>query len=76
MSANDVLDRYGTAALLRFVGAVVLFTLLHLLRWPFVLLARLLEIGMGRIDAYLTGTTTTRPATGPQSTATAPLGGR
>ncbi|PXY31105.1 hypothetical protein [Prauserella muralis] len=52
MSTFDVLARYGTAALLRFVGAVVLFLLLHLARIPLVLLARVLEIAMRRIDAY------------------------
>lgn len=55
MSAFDVLDRYGTAALLRFLGAVALFVALHLVRLPFVLLARVLEVGMGRVDGYLTG---------------------
>lgn len=58
MSAFDVLDRYGTAALLRFLGAVALFVALHLLRLPFVLLARVLEVGMGRVDGYLTGALT------------------
>lgn len=57
MSATDVLSRYGTAALLRFLGAVAVFVALHLLRLPFLLIARLLEVGMGRVDAYLTGTT-------------------
>lgn len=63
MSAFDVLDRYGTAALLRFLGAVALFVALHLVRLPFVLLARVLEVGMGRVDGYLTGAlgTATQP---------------
>lgn len=65
MSAFDVLDRYGTAALLRFLGAVALFVGLHLLRLPFVLLARLLEVGMGRVDGYLTGALTAGGTAGP-----------
>lgn len=72
MSAFDVLDRHGTAALLRFLGAVALFVALHLLRVPFVLLARLLEAGMGRVDGYLTGAlTATGPTTGPTGTPSA-----
>lgn len=63
MSAFDVLDRYGTGALVRFLGAVALFVALHLLRLPFVLLARLLEVGMGRVDGYLTGSLAADPAT-------------
>ncbi|MFC4004892.1 hypothetical protein ACFS2C_23550 [Prauserella oleivorans] len=52
MSTFDVLRTYGTAALLRFAGAVVLFLVLHLVRIPLVLLARVLEVGMRRIDGY------------------------
>jgi hypothetical protein len=50
MTTFDVLNRYGTAALLRFVGLVVLFCLLHLARLPLVLLARVLEVSMRRVD--------------------------
>jgi hypothetical protein len=53
MSAFDVLSRFGTAALLRFLGAVVLFVLLHVLRIPVYLLAKVLEIGMRRVDGAL-----------------------
>lgn len=59
MSAFDVLDRFGTGALLRFLLAVAVFVTLHLLRLPMLLLARLLEVGMRRIDTYLTGAATT-----------------
>ncbi|HJQ45598.1 MAG TPA: hypothetical protein VJ870_04625 [Amycolatopsis sp.] len=52
MSLFEVLSRFGTAALLRFVSAVVLFLLLHLLRIPLVLIARVLEIAMCRANAY------------------------
>lgn len=61
MSAFDVLTRYGTAALLRFLGCVALFVALHLLRQPFLLVARLLEVGMRRIDASLASTVTAGP---------------
>ncbi|PXY32111.1 hypothetical protein [Prauserella muralis] len=52
MSLFDVLSRFGTVALLRFVGAVLLFLTLHLLRIPLVLLARVLEGVLHRIDGY------------------------
>lgn len=51
MSMFEVLSRFGTWALLRFIGAAVLFLLLHLLRIPFVLTARVLEIAMRRANA-------------------------
>ncbi|MEU3274513.1 hypothetical protein ABZ639_27025 [Saccharomonospora sp. NPDC006951] len=52
MSTFDVLRTYGTAALLRFVGAVVLFLIFHLIRIPLVLVARVLEVAMRRIDGF------------------------
>jgi hypothetical protein len=52
MSAFEVLQRFGTAALLRFTTAVAVFLLLHLLRIPLVLIARVLEVSMRRIDAF------------------------
>ena len=67
MSAFDVLERYGTAALLRFLGAVAMFVALRLLRLPFVLVCRLLEVGMRRVDVYLTTAATARAYTGPAS---------
>jgi hypothetical protein len=54
MTTFDVLDRYGTAALLRFASAVVLFLVLHLLRIPLVVLAAVLEGVMRRVDGYAT----------------------
>jgi hypothetical protein len=54
MTVFDVLHRYGTAALLRFAGAVALFLLLHLLRIPIVLTARVLEGVIRRVDGYAT----------------------
>lgn len=67
MSAFDVLERYGTAALLRFLGAVAMFVALHLLRLPFVLVCRLLEVGMRRVDVYLTTAATAQTYTWPAS---------
>ncbi|MBA0124666.1 hypothetical protein H0B56_03835 [Haloechinothrix sp. YIM 98757] len=54
MSGFDVLERYGTAALLRFLGLALAFALLHLARMPLVLTARALEVAMQRIDGHLT----------------------
>ncbi|MCR3719923.1 MULTISPECIES: hypothetical protein [Prauserella salsuginis group] len=54
MSSFDVLARYGTGALLRFAAAVALFLVLHLIRIPLVLAARVLEVGMRRADGFAT----------------------
>lgn len=64
MSTFDVLSRYGTAALLRFAGAVALFLALHLTRIPLVLAARVLEVAMRRLDGYATRQAS-RPPRGP-----------
>jgi hypothetical protein len=61
MSIFDVLSRYGTAALLRFTAAVALFLLLHLIRIPLVLAARVLEISMHRINDYAARQASTPP---------------
>ncbi|PXY17886.1 hypothetical protein BAY59_35455 [Prauserella coralliicola] len=61
MSTFDVLRRYGTGALLRFAGAVVLFLLLHLVRIPLVLAARVLEVAMRRLDGFATRQASTPP---------------
>jgi hypothetical protein len=64
MTVFEVLTKYGTAALLRFAAAVALFLLLHLVRIPLVLAARVLEGVMRRVDSYAThqaSTTPTRP---------------
>lgn len=50
MSASEVLQRFGTWVFLRFVLALVMFLALHLARLPFVLIIRLLEVGMSRVD--------------------------
>lgn len=64
-SLFGVLARSGTTALLRFVGALLLFTVLHLVRLPLVLLARVLELSMRRVDAYVTGHATTHTPPSP-----------
>lgn len=61
MSASDVLDRFGTAALLRCLGLVSLFVVLHLVRLTLMGAAWLLNAGMRGIDARLiAGATGTR----------------
>lgn len=67
MSAFDVLDKFGTAALLKFFAAVAAFVLLHVLRIPIFLLAKLLEIGMVRIDRHLAGSIAAAPPTRPHN---------
>jgi hypothetical protein len=54
MSASEVLQRFGTWTFLRFVLALLMFLALHLARLPFVLIARLLETGMSRVDKAVT----------------------
>jgi hypothetical protein len=58
----EVLHRMGTAALIRFVGSLVLFLLLHLIRLPLVVAARVIEVCMRRVDAYATGQATAHPS--------------
>ena len=58
MSVFDVLHRYGTAALARFVAALLLFLTLHLVRLPLIVAVRVLEIAMTRVDGYATRTAT------------------
>jgi hypothetical protein len=50
VSTFDVLARYGTAALARHVGLLLLFLALHLVRIPFVLVERVLAGVMARLD--------------------------
>jgi hypothetical protein len=60
VSTYDVLHRFGTAALLRFVALVALFALLHLLRLPFLGIAAGLDAAMRRVDAATTARVSTR----------------
>lgn len=64
MSTFDVLERYGTLALLRFAAAVGLFLVLHLIRIPLVIVARVLEGVMHRANDYATRQAS-RPPPGP-----------
>jgi hypothetical protein len=57
----ETVERLGTAALLRFAGAVVLFLALHLLRIPLVLIARVLEVALRRVDQYATAQASRAP---------------
>jgi hypothetical protein len=46
----EVLQRYGTFALVRFTGTVCLFLVLHLLRIPLVIAERVLAGVLVRLD--------------------------
>ncbi len=61
MSAFEVLQRYGTWALLRFVLALLVFVVLHLVRLPLLLAARLLEVCMRRVDGLVVSGLPPRP---------------
>jgi hypothetical protein len=61
MSARDVLARFGTWALLRFVLALLVFVLLHLARLPVLLLAVVLDSAMSRVDNAVTAAVSDRP---------------
>jgi hypothetical protein len=49
---RNLLDRNGTAALLRVFAGLTLFLVLHLIRIPLVLVSRVLEGVMARVDRY------------------------
>lgn len=55
MSASDVLAQFGTWALVKFVGALLVFVLLVLMRMPVRLLVVALEALMSRVDNAVTG---------------------
>ncbi|MBE1502671.1 hypothetical protein H4696_009771 [Amycolatopsis lexingtonensis] len=57
-----LLERNGTWALLRIFAALALFLVLHLIRIPLVLLARILAGVMARLDGYATTHVTREPA--------------
>ncbi|MPZ86310.1 MAG: hypothetical protein GEV28_40455 [Actinophytocola sp.] len=61
MSAFEVVQRYGTWALLRFVVALVVFVALHLVRQPLLWAARVLEVFMRRIDGFVVAGLPPRP---------------
>jgi hypothetical protein len=62
MSAFEVLQRYGTWALLRFVLALLVFLALHLVRLPLLAAARVLEVCMRRVDGLVVAGLPPRPA--------------
>lgn len=64
MSATDVLSRFGTWALVRFVLALLVFVLLHLVRLPVVLLAVVLAAAMSRVDQTVTAAVSGEPGCG------------
>lgn len=53
MSACEVLERYGTWALVRFVLTLLAVVVVHLVRLPLLLVARVLEALMRRLDGLL-----------------------
>lgn len=62
MTATSVLERYGTLALVRFASLILVFTGLHLLRLPFLAVARVLAWAMTAIDTELSTPTAPRAA--------------
>jgi hypothetical protein len=67
MSASDVLARFGTWALVKFVAALLVFVVLHLVRMPVLLLAVVLNGAMSRVDGAVTAAVSRdhTPGTGP-----------
>ncbi|MEU0464998.1 hypothetical protein ABZ215_13425 [Amycolatopsis sp. NPDC006131] len=61
MSLFDVLQTKGTWALIKVVAALNLFLLLHLLRLPFVVVARVIEFAARRVDRSVARLATTVP---------------
>lgn len=67
MSLVQVQECYGTAALLRLLGALFGFLVLRALRAPLVLVIRALDAGTARMDALATG-----QSSGPDSSQSPP----
>lgn len=59
MSTYEVMTRFGTGALLRFLGLVSVFVCLHLVRVPFVAIAAGLDGLMRRVDSAATARVST-----------------
>ena len=53
MSPMDVAARLGTVALLRFAAGLLVFVVLHLLRLPLLIAARVLEMSLHRVDRFV-----------------------
>jgi hypothetical protein len=62
MSAFEVIERYGTWALVRFVLGMLAFLTLHLIRLPLLMLARMVEALMRRLDAFVAAGVPTQAA--------------
>lgn len=54
MTTFEILRRYGTPALVRFVALVAVFLALHLVRLLLLAMAAVLEIAMRRVDSAVT----------------------
>lgn len=68
---EEIVDRYGVAAVFLFVALVGVFVALHVVRLPVVALAAVLAWAMRRVDA----TVTTRLTPGSGSAYSAAAGG-
>ncbi|ALG05780.1 hypothetical protein [Kibdelosporangium phytohabitans] len=64
MSATEVVNRFGVWTLAKLVLALLVFLALHLARWPLLVLARLLEMGMSGVDRLVTAAVTSPPRPG------------
>ncbi len=58
MSVFDVMQQHGPWRLAGFAAALAVFLLLHLLRWPLALAARLLLAAQTGLDARITAAIT------------------
>lgn len=54
MTTFEVVNTYGGKTLARFVAAETVFLLLHFLRWLVLLVVRVLDVQLRRVDAYAT----------------------
>lgn len=59
MSTFDIVSEHGPWRLAGFVVAVAVFLLLHVARWPFVLIARVLWAAQVGLDHRITAAITT-----------------
>jgi hypothetical protein len=64
MSAIEIAEKYGTAALVRLFGALAIFLLLRGVRWLLELPVRVLSVAEERIDRYIAAGATLAATTG------------
>ncbi|OQO91966.1 hypothetical protein B1813_06695 [Saccharomonospora piscinae] len=62
MSVFDIVQQHGPWKLAGFVAALGVFLLLHLIRWPLALAARLLHAAQAGLDARITSAMTPETA--------------